>query len=168
MKKYIVFCLFSVVLLLSCNIGQQDDAVKYNDDIIREQIKVIGALDVLVGSFETYENEKMNDYLTNFKMEIEKAQFSARKLEAFDKETYLRDAFLMYLDTLDDAANKEYTMLVENVKIPDSIYSQEDQDDYLRIAEKVDTRIAQAEEVFINAQKKFAANYRFVLYDKEL
>lgn len=161
MKK---LCLgISVLLLVACGgSSKEEKAAAYNDAIIEKQVEVVYAVEAVVNSFESGKDDQVTSTIKAAQKTIKMAQDSVNILPPFEQNDTLKNAFLIYLQELKKVVDNDYVKLAEIVHIPDSIFSQDDQDLYLHITAKADSVIRHAERDFMVKQEHFAKENGFV------
>ncbi len=162
MKHLVV--LLAGVILASCGVSRSS-AIDYNDTIIEEQTKVIGSIDDLLSTFSENDPAKMDAQLESTIKDVAAAQEMAKGVESFDGSTAFRDAFVSLLDVLMSGLKTEYPQLIENLKIPNEEYTEEDEEEYNKIATISDEKFEVAQDNFLAAQKTFAEKYGFILVE---
>jgi hypothetical protein len=165
MKKIfttIIGSLFVSAILVSCG-PTTDNAIAYNDALVNQQKKVLQKESVLIEIISKNKPDKLdssyNDLLTQIKESID----VVKKMEAFDGKTDMKDAVLNVLEAYKDAAENDYSEMINLAKTPDTLYTQETDNKVIDLSKKIDDKLNTAVDTFIAKQKEFAEKYKFEL-----
>jgi hypothetical protein len=102
-----------------------------------------------------------------FCLQIKKSQRQMKEIGGFDNKTALLDATNALLETYRQLSEKEYKEVVAIVKIPSSIYTNEDDNRFLDLTERIDTCLQSQIDQFTRDCKAFARQYQFEIEDPE-
>ncbi|MEI6764273.1 MAG: hypothetical protein WCM76_01455 [Bacteroidota bacterium] len=106
-------------------------------------------------------DKELDDTFIAFKVQVEQALSDARRLESFDGETGLKDALVKLLEEYQQIVSNEYPEILKIVKIPSSVYTNEDDNKFILLTEKVDDRLQEKIDNFTKESKTFAMKYKF-------
>jgi|GEM_PF-1408330 len=104
---------------------------------------------------------EINVAYDDFCMQIKKSQAQLRDIGRFNNKTELLDAATSLLETYRSLSAKEYKEVVEIVKIPSSLYTNENDNRFLDLTEHIDTTLQAQIDNFTRASKAFARDYNF-------
>ncbi len=115
---------------------------------------------------DTLDNRTMIDATyAEFCAQIVKSQSQLKETGAFNNKTELLDAATSLLDTYKKLSENEYKEVVGIVKIPSSIYTNEDDNRFLDLTERIDTCLQTQIDQFTRCCKSFAREYQFEIED---
>jgi hypothetical protein len=109
----------------------------------------------------TVADKELDDTFIAFKVQVEQALSEAHKLGSFNRETLLKDALVKLLEEYQLLVGNEYPEILKIVKIPASIYTNEDDNKFILLTEKVDDRLQEKIDNFTKESKTFAMKYKF-------
>lgn len=168
--KSLLLVIVSAMAISSCSMmgPSTDEAVTYNDNIIRKQISIIEKIDALDASFDDFVPEEMDAALEAAIKETEDAIEFLKGLEEFDGSFEFRDnsmrLFKSYLDVLEG----EFTEMVAIYKLPSEEYTEVEQDKWGELYDATYDKMSAALEDFNDYQATFAVKYNFIVVDKDL
>jgi hypothetical protein len=99
----------------------------------------------------------------DFKKQIDNSLSEIQKLPDFDKKTALRDAAIELCKEYQSVAASEYIEVIKIVKIPLSLYTEEDDNKFLEITEQIDNKLQVKIDSYVKILKAFSSDYRFEL-----
>lgn len=94
--------------------------------------------------------------------QIQMSKAQLEKLGDFNGDSTLYSAARSVLDEYDALTSAEYAELISFLKIPDSLFTVDDQERSFEILSQVADRRQSVHESFVNAQKSFGENHGFV------
>jgi hypothetical protein len=106
-------------------------------------------------------NKDIDDTFIVFKVQVEQALSDARRLASFDGKTNLKDALVNLIEEYQRLVSNEYPEILKIVKIPASVYTNEDDNKFILLTEKVDDRLQEKIDNFTKESKTFAMKYKF-------
>lgn len=153
---FLSFLLSSI--LISCG-PTQEEAVKYNDDIIKEQKLIAEKLDVLLASYEDYIPEEMDAAYESVLNQINASIDKVSKMEEFDKSDEFRQKALELFKTYKSVIENEHVEMVRIYKIPQEEFTDEHRIKWDELFKASENKIDKAINDFIKVQQKFAKKY---------
>lgn len=169
MKKFTsaLFFLITVVFIVSSCKPSKEDAINYNDKIIREQKKIVQSEKELIGAIKKNltKGNTLDELLKELSAQIDESKKVIEEMKKFDGKTDFQDAALAFLAAYRDVVDNEYVAWLKNMKTPDELVTEEVlyEEDELILA--INRKLDKANTDFLNAQKDFAANYQIKLAD---
>ena len=104
--------------------------------------------------------QKVHALFKNLKLQVDSATANVSKMGTFDGKTELRDAALRVFNAYKDAFADDYIELIKIAKIPDSLYSPDDDDKKIDLCKKIDKKINKANNDFKELEKGFISKYK--------
>jgi hypothetical protein len=168
MKKMIsVFSLLcAMTMIISCG-PTSDDAIKYNDTLVNMQSRVFDKESALIDMVGKNTPDKIDPLYKDLLTQIDKATDTLEKIGGFDGKTDMKDAVSKVLATYKLVATNEYTEIIKLAKMPDSLYTQDDDNKKIDLSKKIDDELDKAVNDFLEVQKGFAVKYKFELTTAE-
>lgn len=115
------------------------------------------------GNDTTIEINTISEVYSDFHSQIEASLAQTQKLGNFDGKTFLLDASVSLLETYKRLSEKEYLEVVEIVKIPSSLYTNENDNRFLDLTEHIDTCLQNEIDNFTRMCKEFSREYQFTI-----
>ncbi|MFT5185643.1 MAG: hypothetical protein ACI84C_002791 [Flavobacteriales bacterium] len=166
MTRILLACMALAFVFTSCEPRSQK-AAEYNDSIISHQIAISDAFDALDTTFNDYVAEDMDYAHLMLRSKIETGQRVLDTLGNFKNDDVLlkaaRELFLFY----EDISTAEYIEMINIMKIPDSLYSQEDQESASTVETKIISRFTGAQKEFTDIQVEFGEKYNVLFVEDE-
>ncbi|MBU0489433.1 MAG: hypothetical protein KKA07_04335 [Bacteroidetes bacterium] len=157
-----------ILFLFACSGGvTTDDAVKYNDQIIEHQVKIVKKLDALDNTLSTYVLADMNAALSAAKEQTDQGIKAVEAMGEFDGSTAFRDAGLDFFKVVQKMIETEYPEVVKLMSLSEEDYDDEANNRVMELADVMDSSLKGAMEAFSKAQDDFAAKYNFSLVEKD-
>jgi hypothetical protein len=160
-----VFTTLGIILSIwsftACN-QSAEKAVDYNDEVVEMQDALMMSVKGLEDSFEEYEASAMDSCYRQLMTQIQMSKAQLEKLGDFNGDSTLYVAARSVLDEYDALSGSEYAELISFLKIPDSLFTVDDQERSFEILSQVADRRQSVHESFVNAQKSFGDNHGFV------
>lgn len=156
---------FVIASLLTSCAPSKEEAMNYNDNIIKEQKKVINAENAVIRAIK----DKNMDILViqglyeALSKQVDESLATIDKMDKFDGKTDFKDAALKFMKTYREVVSKDYKAWIENLKIPLDKLTNEDLSQEKIIVADINRKLDNANSDFINAQKDFALKYKFQL-----
>lgn len=163
MKSKISAILGSFILALffvSCG-PTKEDAINYNDKIIKEQKKVIDKENDLIGYIKGASLTRLDEKYNSLSKQIDESTEVVKKMEAFDGKTDFKDATLELFLTYRSVVDKEYKAWMINLKTPGDKVDQKILDEENDLVQAINEKLDKAQSDFTKAQYDFAAKYKF-------
>jgi hypothetical protein len=164
MKKLfaIISSLFVSAILVSCG-PSTDDAVKYNDELVNQQTKVFEKETALIEAISKNMPEKLDLLYGDLKKQIDESIAAVDKMESFDGKTDFKDAAMKVFTAYKEVVDNEYKEMIKYSKVPDTLYTPEDDDKVIALSKKIDDKLNKSVDDFVQVQKSFAEKYKFEL-----
>jgi hypothetical protein len=148
-----------------------EQAVLEKEDVLiqfinREMQKSVAdsANSVIQQNNDTASNKsEITQAYTDFCSQIDASLEQAKKLDEFDGKTTLKDATLQLLETYKTLSGNEYKEVVEIVKIPAVLYTNEDDNRFMDLTVRIDTCLQNEIDQYTRTCKEFARDYKFIL-----
>jgi hypothetical protein len=166
--KRLLFNSLSILFLITCLSScapTKEEAMNYNDKIIKEQKKVIKAENEVISAIK----DKNMDILVvqglneGLSRQVDESIAAIEKLEKFDGNTDFKDAALKFMKIYREVVSKDYKAWIDNLKIPIDKLTNEDLSQEKIIVADLNRKLNNANADFVNAQKDFALKYKFTL-----
>jgi hypothetical protein len=156
------------VVIISCG-PSSEEAAKYNDALIAQEIKVVNAEMELVSALT--KNLTMSQTDTAYNKLVRQLKFSSdsvKNAKGFDNNTQLKDALLELFSTYKTVAEKDYAEVIELNKINDTLSTMaEDFDKKIEITDRIDSVLNTAVDKFDKAHDVFRKQYRVEFHEKD-
>jgi hypothetical protein len=142
-----------------------EEAMNYNDKIIHEQKKIIGAENDLIRSIKatTLNTTLLDEQYSILSKQIDESTAIVEKIDDFDGKTDFKDATLKLFKIYREVADTDYKAWIKNLKIPSDMLTKEDYAEESVIVARINSKLDNANGDFIYAQKEFASKYKIVL-----
>lgn len=164
MKYFLIIVFF---FSLSAAQGQtRDEAIKWNDEIVASQKKMLSLEDDLVnaisddGAIDSIAIAYI-DYLSFFNETIEYYE----GVNKFDRKDIFRKAYLDLLYAFRDVATNEYAEILKIWFKPADDLTEEDFSKWEELVDIIDDKEVKSNDVFLEKQNDFAKQYKFSLND---
>ena len=169
MKKIINSALLSLFILTGFNScgPNTDEAVKFNDALVDQQTLVFEKESILIDGISKNMPEKLDSALYLLEDQVKQSAEATEKLKDFKGGKELLDAALKVFSTYKNVAEQEYSEMIKIAKIPDSLYTQEDDNKIIDISKKIDDKLNQSIDSFRVKQKDFSTKFKFELPIKD-
>ena len=165
MKRIGIYTLGLLFVLLFSQCGPtKEEAIKYNDEIISEQLEVINSINDLTNAVATYDSEQIEKALNSAKTQVEKSIKGLDEIGGFDDDTEFVDECRIFFKILESQINSEYTEQFEIYAERDAgNYTDEDIARLKELFEIIDSVYYPANEKFTTVQKEFAEKWAYDL-----
>ncbi|MCX7862416.1 MAG: hypothetical protein N2449_05415 [Bacteroidales bacterium] len=160
--KHIVYYLVIFIIFLSCK-NLTDEAIKYNDQIISQQQKIVHLFNQLDSSFADTTTRSYNEYYTQLKNEIQNQQKQIDSLPPFNGSYEFKEQYKQLLNVYFDAVNTDYKKMIDWYNLPDNQFSQAIADSFNNSYQNANKKIEHAVNKFLEFQYNFAKEYNFSL-----
>ena len=145
--------------IVSCK-PSKEDAMKYNNTIIEQQILVVSSNDTVASSMGS-EVVKLEIAITNFNAQVTKSIDAVTKMDDFNKEATFKNAALTLFNGFKAVGETEYKEILRLVKISNEKKTEADDEKMMATMKKIDDKLQKELEIFIKAQNDFAAKWKF-------
>ncbi len=165
-KSIFIFAFFAMFFFNACGPTKQD-AIDYNDKIIREQKKIVQAESDLVKaikntSIKVNTLEGLRDELS---AQIDESKKVFESLDKIGGSTDFKDASLQFADAYKEVVDGEYAEWLSTLDIPDSLVTDAIIDREEELVFLINNKLDKANNEFVGAQKDFAAKFKIILAD---
>lgn len=121
-----------------------------------------------IPAFQTVEeinisNKALDMAMSNLQLQIASSLNKLGTIPAFDKKTTLKDAATDMLTKYKGVSENEYPALLEIVKIPDSLFTPDDDVRFMTLSDSIDNLLQQMVINYIQQVKLFSQEYNFQL-----
>lgn len=179
----------ALMMAASCKPSPQK-AENYYDDIITPLEKVFDLEEEFIVLFNDHMDNSVNDSSTvitkidtgafaagfkkmdmafnNFQIQVSVSKNNIEAMPDFDNNDKLKKAAIDLLDEYTNVCANEYPELLKIAKIPDGIYSVEDDDKILELTEVIDNKLQEKIGLLTKELKLFAKNYNFKIQNDSL
>jgi AAA15 family ATPase/GTPase len=155
-----------MAMFISCG-PTSDDAIKYNDSLVNLQSKVFEKESALIDAMDKNTTDKIDPLYKDLLTQIDKASDTLEKIGKFGDKTDMKDAVMKVLATYKSVATNEYPEIIRIAKMPDSLYSPEEENKRIDLSKKIDDELDKVVNDFLEVQKGFSVKYKFELSTAE-
>jgi len=167
MKTIFLLFILSALALSSCT-PTTNDAVKYNDSMIDEQIKIVKLFDSLEKCLDSNLTGQLLPVHKKLLKQIETSTEIINKVEDFDKSNDYKRNIKTLFEVYKDVAESEYNKIIEIYLLPDTLYTKEIEQKFNSYYESAYNKIKTQMEKFDKFQKGFSKKYGFELVDNKV
>jgi hypothetical protein len=184
MKRYslLVIAIFCIILN-SCK-PSSDKAQNYYSDILKQLDLIVEKESVMI-QFINMEMQKTDTNFTSkskikiqdttnlvleidasyldFKNQIDKSLVELEKVSDFNGKSELKNAAIDLCKEYKSVVADEYIAVIKIVKIPLSLYTEDDDNKFLEFTETIDNKLQEKIDVYVKILKNFASEYKFEL-----
>ncbi len=163
MKKLLTYVLFAAMLVATTSCGPTtDDAIKYNDKIINEQVKIITKINELYKAFDDYTNfAKIDKCYADAQAQLQTGTDAVTQLDKFDGNADFRDGALKLFGLYKSILQNELKQMIAINRLPNDQFTPEIKDKMQKLGEqsmkKMDDGLAELQQT----QSAFAKKYKF-------
>lgn len=157
--------IISAFFLLACS-NITENAIKYNDQIINQQQKIVSLFNKLDSSFADTINHSFKIIQQELLKEIEYQLKSIDSIPNFDNKDQFKREYKTLLITYHDVVKNDYSKMINLYTLPDSLYTQNVENDFIETNKIANEKLQQALKKFIKFQKQFANEYKFNLQEQ--
>ena len=184
MKRYsLLFIAIFCIILNSCK-PSSDKAQNYYSDILKQLDLIVEKESVMI-QFINMEMQKTDTNFTSkskikiqdttnlileidasyldFKGQIDKSLVELEKVSDFNGKSDLKNAAVDLCKEYKNVVADEYVDVIKIVKIPLSLYTEEDDNKFLELTETIDNKLQVKIDVYVKILKNFASEYKFEL-----
>ena len=152
--------LLMVLFFASCG-PTKEDAIKYNDQIIDQQRKVVDKENDLIGYIKGGSLTNLDEKYNSLSKQIDESTEAVKKMESFDGKTEFKDATLALFVIYRSVVDKEYKAWVLNLKTPAELIDDKVLDEERDLVKSINEKMDKALADFTKAQEDFATKYKF-------
>jgi len=156
-----------VAMLISCK-PSKEDALKYNDALVNEEILVIKAESAFTDAVINNRQNELDSLYQIFLKQIDISIANVNNIKPIGDENKFKDATLSLLSTYKSVVNNEYAEVLEIAKVPDDEFTQEHNNNMNLLSEKIDEKLEKEIQNFLNAQKELAKKYDLSIYSQNI
>ncbi len=150
--------------IFSCQ-NKTDEAIKYNDNIIIQQQKIVQLFNRLDSSFADTIHQSFIENHKLLSREINRQFHFIDSLPSFNNDSSFKSEYKKLLTIYRDVVQNNYTKMIELYTLPDSLYTQSIKDEFLNIYKQSNEQLQNAINEFIKFQQSFAKKYNFSLQE---
>jgi hypothetical protein len=163
MKRLVtpLIAIFVVFSLVSCK-PSKEEAVKYNDKIIDEQVAITQKIEALNKSFKTWNNADTMDLCwVNALDQTEKSLKKVSEMEKFHGNSQLRDGAIALFKVYRSVINVEFREMVGIYKMPDELYGKDQELKWTNLSDEAFNKLDKAIGEMSKVQQSFAKEFGF-------
>ncbi|MBI5541135.1 MAG: hypothetical protein HY951_13800 [Bacteroidia bacterium] len=153
---------FTGLLAVSCS-PSTEEAVKYNDLMIDEQLKISTLFDSLNYCLDSNISKKLLPTHNKIIKQIEESTIKINQAEAFDKTDEYKKNIMSLFEVYKDIATNEYNQIINIYLLPDSLYTIEDENKLNNYWNNAYKKIQLQLLEFNKFQEEFSRKYNFKL-----
>jgi hypothetical protein len=151
-----------ITLMVSCK-PSKDDAIKYNDALVNEEILVIESESAFSDAVVNNKQEELDKLYNAFSKQIQLSILKVTVIKPLGGDSKFKDATLALLNAYASVAKEEYAEVLKIAKVPDEEYTEEHNNRMNELSKKIDDKLDKEVQNFLNAQKELTAKYNIVL-----
>ena len=136
--------------------------MKYNDGIIEHQISIIDAIDSLENSFSDYKMEHMNTKYVILQQKVDSSIHFLDGLSDFEGDSALLISARSLFGNYKQVTENNYPVIIEILSMPDSVFTEKDQQRLFDQQSIVNDQISKAHQDFLNEQNDFGKRHNLV------
>jgi hypothetical protein len=161
-KSFYYFLILSNLLLFSCS-PSSEDAIKYNDSMIEEQLKIVSLFDSLNYCLDHNISQQLLPIQKKLINQIEESSKKINKFEDFDKNDNYKKNIEELFNVYNDIANNEYNKIINIYLLPDSLYTNEEEIKLNKFWDSAFNKVQNQLIEFNKFQEDFSKKYNFKL-----
>jgi len=164
MRKFINFFALAILmtLIVSCK-PSKEDAIKYNDALVNEEVLVIKAESAFSDAVINNKHEDVDNLYNAFLKQIETSISVVNNIKPLGNDSKFKDATLSLLTTYESVTKNEYAEVLKIAKVPDEEFTQEHNNKMNELSKKIDNKLDKEVQNFLKAQKELANKYNITL-----
>jgi hypothetical protein len=164
MRKTIFFLAFAalIALLISCK-PSKEEAKKYNDALVNEEVLVIEAESAFTDAVVNNKQEELDKLYDAFVSQIDASTTLISAMKPLGGDTKFKDATLALLTAYKSVAKNEYAEVLKIAKLPDEEFTEELNNKLNDLSIAIDEKLNKEVQNFLNAQKELAGKYDITL-----
>ncbi len=164
---YLLFIAVGVLFLGACN---TQDPVKYNNDLITEQLKIVEKIDDLKKAIDNFNVlspevaiDQMNIAYDNAVFQIDSGLLKVKNMENFKDDATLKNGATELFTNYKSVVENEYKNVIELYKIPDNMFTKEDSEKLEKLLQEGNEKLSLAYVDFQKVQQTFATDNKLKL-----
>jgi len=159
MKNYtILFITLFFLLIISCQ-PSTEDAIKYQDGIIEQQVLLNEKFSELISSYDSYVADEMDAAYKLTLDQLNKGIEYVSKTEGFEQEAYFKEGALAFFNSYKEVLENEHKKIIELLKLPEDSYGHDEIKEVQMLRDRSNIKIDKAFEDMLAVQKKFTKKY---------
>ncbi len=166
MKKTILLSASLIVLFLASCKPTKEDALKYNNDIIKEQKAVMLEVNNLDKAIYTYDGAKMDEAYTKLDAQLKKSIGVVSGMSDLGGKSDFKNATIAYFKAIQDGMVAEMKPIMNHYRKPVTETTEEDDKNAESLFDKNIDRVSKADDLFYKAQKAQATEYGYQIEGK--
>jgi hypothetical protein len=169
MRKTITLILFAITAMVFTSCGPtKEEAIKYNDKIINEQVEIINKINKLYDALKNYEDHYGMDFTyAEALKQLETGTAAVEKLDKFGGNTEFRDGALKLFGTYKSVLQNELKKMIDISKLSDDMYTTEVEAEFNNLADISTKKMDEGLNELNAIQQKFADKYKFQIEKKK-
>ena len=171
MKNFIgaSFAFFLLSIVISSCGPSSEEAAKYNDALIAQEIKVVNTeMELVTTLTKNLTMAQMDTAYSKLVRQLKLSTDSVKNAGMFDGNSMLKDALLELFATYKTVTEKDYTEVIELNKINDTLSTMaEDFDKKIEITDRIDSVLNAAVDKFDKKHDEFRKKYRVEFHEKD-
>lgn len=164
MKKLLLFVGVGLMTVFTSCGPTQDDAVKFNDQVVADQKELLAMEEELIGTItddaDVSDVEKAYEKYVKF---IDNTLKKYEEMDEFDKNDTFRKAMLELLKAFQAIAKDEYKTVVKIYGKSEEDLTEDDLDTWDSVIDDIESKEGEANDAFLEKQKVFADEFGFSL-----
>lgn len=166
MKKTILLSIALMILFLAACKPTKEDALKYNNDIIKEQKAVMAELNSLDKAIYTYDGNKMDLAYNNLDIQLKKSMDVINKMDDLGGKSDFKNATLAYFKAIQEGMVAEMKPIMNHYRKPVTETTAEDDKKAEALFDKNIERVSKADDAFYKAQLAQSKEYGYLIESK--
>lgn len=161
MKKIVILCsAFLLIFLAACK-PTKEEALKYNDAIIDQQVAVVDEINHIDDALYSYDGAKMDIAYNKLDAQLKKSMEVVSKMDDLGGKSDLKNAAIAYFKTVQEGMVAEVKPAMNQFRKPSDEASEEDDDKADKLYDKFLDRINKSFDVLVKAQNAQAKEYGY-------
>ena len=166
MKKTILLFSTLIVLFLAACKPTKEEALKYNNDIIKEQKSVMLELNNLDKAIYSYDGAKMDMAYAKLENQLKKSIDVVNNMSSLGGKTDFKDATIIYFKAIQDGMVAEMKPIMNHYRKPVTETTEDDDKKAEALFDKNIDRVSKADDLFFKAQQAQATEYGYTIENK--
>jgi hypothetical protein len=164
----IIISIIVVILLIKFGSGLGNSGVKYNNQIINQQKKIIDKMNNLESTFTktNRDSQAMDAKLLELEEQIEKSLAYVNEMEAYEGDSSLKDAAIVLFEFYQSITRNEFQSMIDILKLDQGEITQSDIDYLTQIEQDITKRESDLITELDEIQQKFAGTHGFKIEKK--
>lgn len=150
-----------LMLILSSCKPTKEEALKYNDAIIDQQIAVMDEINRLDDALYSYDGAKMDIAFKKLDTQLKTSMEKVQKMEDLGGKSDFKDAAIVYFKQIQEGMVAELVPAMNQFRKPADEATEEDDDKADALYDKFLERLRKAFDPFVAAQNKQAKEYGY-------